>query len=100
MKSLGKYQPTTTPAEADLIFEPSVYGNRVRLTIRDAKTRHVLWAFTQPVKIAFLNSNAKKNYIAAIGLLMDDLHRMAALNVESSGDITAKREKAATAQQK
>jgi hypothetical protein len=76
LRSWGRYQ-FTTPRDADLIFEPSASDTRVRLTIRDAKTRHVLWTFVRPVKTVFFNENASGNYEAAIGLLVDDLRRMA-----------------------
>jgi len=99
IKDWGRYH-LTAPGEAELIFEPSISGSpvpigvaadnwvgsisvqyawgiRVRLTIRDAKTRHVLWTFVRPVKMTTLNDNLLSNYRTAIGLLVDDLRQMA-----------------------
>jgi hypothetical protein len=47
------------------------------MTIRDAKTRHVLWTFARPVRMYILNDNLLSNYRTVIGLLVDDLRRMA-----------------------
>jgi hypothetical protein len=99
IRDWGRYHLTAL-SEADLIFEPSisgspvpmgaaadtwagsisvqsVWGIRVRLTIRDAKTRHVLWTFVRPVKMTTLNDNLLSNYSTVIGLLVDDLRQMA-----------------------
>jgi hypothetical protein len=87
IKDWGRYH-LTAPGEADLIFEPSisgspvpiggyVWGIRVRLTIRDARTRHVLWTIVRPVKMFTLNDNLLSNYKTVIGLLVDDLRQMA-----------------------
>jgi hypothetical protein len=99
IRDWGRYH-LTAPSEADLILEPSisgspvamgaaadtgagsisvqsVWGIRVRLTIRDAKTRHVLWTFVRPVKMTTLNDNLLSNYTTVIGLLVDDLRQMA-----------------------
>jgi hypothetical protein len=87
MKGWGRYELTATPGEADLIFEPSAFDyftGGVKLTVRDAKAHIVLWTFTQPVKIAFLNSTADRNFNAAIGLLMNDVRRAASLSAQPS----------------
>ncbi|MBZ5520732.1 MAG: hypothetical protein LAP21_00600 [Acidobacteriia bacterium] len=84
MKSWGQYELTATPAEADLIFESYViddpFRDRVRLSIRDAKTRHLLWGFEQPTKTAFLSSTEKKNLNEAVDLMMKDVRRVASLS--------------------
>jgi len=91
MRSWGRYE-LTTPGEADLIFEPSAPDGWVRLTIRDAKTRIVLWTFTEPVKSAFLSGNAAKNSTAALSLLMDDVHHVLSLRAPPSRADATKRE--------
>jgi hypothetical protein len=84
VRSWGRYE-LTTPGDADVILEPSSSDDqvrlthRVRLTIRDTKTRHILWTFVRPVKIAFFNDSAIENYKVAMGLLVDDLRRVTSL---------------------
>jgi hypothetical protein len=76
VESWGRYE--LTPAkDADVILEPSVWNDDVQLTIRDARTRNVLWTFVRPVGAAFFNHTAVKNYQTAIGLVVDDLRRAA-----------------------
>jgi hypothetical protein len=89
LRNWGRYR-FTTPRDADLILEPSASGSRVRLTIRDAKTRHVLWTVVRPVKTALFNENALANYKAAIGLLVDDLRQLASVHTQPSSADVAK----------
>jgi len=76
LQNLGRYQ-LTSPKDADLIIEPSGWNGRIRLTVRDAQTGHILWTFIRLVKTGLFTGNAVKNYQTAIGLLVADLGHMA-----------------------
>jgi hypothetical protein len=82
LKSWGRYDLVSAPADADLLFEiqfnvPSVehqlnmenYGAlaepfdpQFRLVIRDAKTSALLWAMTEHAQWAILGANREKNF--------------------------------------
>jgi hypothetical protein len=93
MKSWGKYELTTAPDAADLVFEvryvtftakkgPFGYGNPVEwqlhLLILDPKTHIVLWAFTEDVDDAILDSTFRKNFDQAMANLVDDVKKLTA----------------------
>jgi hypothetical protein len=91
MKSWGKYELVPAPADADLVFEvryvtftakkgPFGYGNPVEwqlhLLILDPKTHIVLWAFTEDVDDAILDSTFRKNFDQAMAYLVDDVKKL------------------------
>lgn len=85
LKAWGHWQLVSSPASADLVLvvrlktqpndyangRPVSYSRQVELKIFDAKSRFLLWAFTQPIQKAILKSTGEKNYADAIqGLII------------------------------
>ncbi len=92
MKSWGRYELVSAPADADLVFEircvtftgrkgPFGYGNPVvvqlHLLVLDPKTHIVLWSFTKGVEDAIMEGTARKNFDQAMANLVDDLETLA-----------------------
>jgi hypothetical protein len=81
MKTWGRYELVSSPADADLLFElrftqprvasdpqealkvDVVYDPRLRLVIRDPKTQAVLWGFTEHVQWRFCRETATRTSI-------------------------------------
>lgn len=83
IKSWGKYELVSVPADADIVFEISSYDSRmaglvVRLSILDPKTRITLWSLTQKVDAASRSATALKNFNNGIDLLVGDLKKLTA----------------------
>ena len=96
MQSWGRYELVTAPADADLAFEISLacpaagenvargnsigapYDPQLKLVILDVKTRIVLWAFIEPVEMAFLQGNRDKNFDQGMKALVSSLQRLVA----------------------
>ena len=86
MKSWGRYELTSAPADADLVFEinltcellPDAKGlaAQFRLLVIDPKTHILLWGFTQQLPVALLLSNRDKNFDEAMASLMERLKRL------------------------
>ena len=85
MKSWGRYELTSAPADADLVFEINLTcelfpdANRwaqFRLLVIDPKTHILLWGFTQQLPVALLLSNRDKNFDEAMASLMERLKRL------------------------
>lgn len=88
MKSWGRYELTSTPADAELVFEirflTAIVGDgKVTaqapewiLTI-DGKTHFTLWTLTEPVKGANRKATWKKNIDESFSNLMDHLKQLA-----------------------
>ena len=88
MKSWGRYELTSAPADADLVFEinltcelfpdakRSATDAQFRLLILDPKTHILLWGFTQQLPVALLLSNRDKNFDEAMASLMERLKRL------------------------
>jgi hypothetical protein len=70
MKSWGRYQIVSTPADAELVFEISFSVSlatggcdaKFHLVVLDPKTHVTLWAFTEYVDNAILGSNREKHF--------------------------------------
>lgn len=100
MKSWGRYELVGSPAEADLVFEVSFInvfvGEQVsggggqtpvssrsyndphlRLAMIDPSTRTTLWAFTEHIENAILQSNRDKNFDLAFAALVNDIRNVA-----------------------
>ena len=90
IKSWGRYQIVSSPAEADLAFEISssnpliveqIHGRpvlgRLRLAIIDPATRITLWVFIEHVEVAALQGNRDKNFDEAFNHLVNDLRNLA-----------------------
>jgi hypothetical protein len=96
MKSWGRYELVTAPADADLDFEisfacptgraNSAFGNnygtaddpQLRIVILDVKTHIVLWGFTQHVEPALLQGNRDKNFDGGMRALVASLKHLVA----------------------
>ena len=86
MKSWGRYQLVSSPADADLVFEISFVSPlgtvtdggssgdpQFRLTILDTKTHFVLWSITERPQVAYRRAAFDKNFNVAASKLIDDL---------------------------
>jgi hypothetical protein len=95
MKSWGRYELVSAPADADLIFEiryevisgavhvdAGTGGSgefpEIRLTILDPKTHVILWAFTEPVYQVRKKDTGLQNFQNAMNALMSDVKALAA----------------------
>ena len=87
MKAWGRYQLTTSPASADLVFDISwslsdtglrlpVLG-QLRLLVIDPQTHITLWTFTQYVRGALLLGNRDKNFDYAMNAILSRLKQLA-----------------------
>jgi hypothetical protein len=88
MKSSGKYELVSSPADADLVLEISwaltdtglrlpVLG-QLRLVIIDPKTRITLWNLTEYVRGALLLGNRDKNFDQAMDTIVARLKGLTA----------------------
>ncbi|MGP0017367.1 MAG: hypothetical protein ACLPHP_02265 [Candidatus Sulfotelmatobacter sp.] len=86
MKSWGRYQLVSAPADADLAFQiglndkgdgPSAVS-QLKLVVLDPKTHVALWTVTKFVEPAGMAKNREKNYDLAMDALMDDVKSIAA----------------------
>jgi len=80
VKSSGRVEPVTAPADADLVVQltmgvhPFVAGyGAFRLSILDPKTNVLLWTISEPVDPAFLTKTARRNIADALQRLAGDL---------------------------
>jgi hypothetical protein len=89
MKSWGRYDLTTAPAGADLVFEllftnPQIPGGtfaqdpRLRLRILDPSTHVALWTLNVHVKLATMQGPRDKNFDDAMDRLMAGVKDLAA----------------------
>lgn len=96
MKTLGRYELTGAPGEADLLFEiqfvapplagyaagrpdslgGAPYDPQFRLVIRDPKRNALLWAVTEHAPWAMLQGNRDKNYDQALARIVTDVQRI------------------------
>lgn len=93
MKSWGRYELVSTPADADLVFEVSLtliqvthpdtlkggdpaYDSQFRLAIRDMQTHTTLWGLTEHAQVAMLQGNRDKNFEQALFGIMFELRRI------------------------
>jgi hypothetical protein len=84
LKSGGKFELVSAPADADLVLEVSIgmsplvvnYAG-VRLAIVDPETNVLLWNLSEPVDPAFLAKTARKNIAASLQKLVNDLEFLA-----------------------
>ena len=70
MKSWGKYELVTAPADADLVFEiryvSGFSDSQLCLSIVDPKTHFVLWPFIQHVQSSSRETARRKNFDQAM----------------------------------
>ena len=91
LKSWGRYELVSAPADADLIFElhfnlglgvlyPSVpivvKSVQFQVVILDPKTHVLLWEVTQGVQAANRDSTARKNFEQAMAKLVDSVKKL------------------------
>jgi len=76
MKSWGKYELVSAPADADLVlninFVVLLYP-QLRLVVLDPKTHVVLWTFAQEVQPWNRQSTGRKNFDQAMTKLVNDV---------------------------
>ncbi len=102
MKSWGRYELVSAPADADIVLEirfvvfigeanvmsgsslPS-RSHQLRVTILDPKSHTVLWAFTEPIRAAARQSTERKNLDQAMGNLVNDVRNLAGQPATAGG---------------
>jgi hypothetical protein len=103
MKTWGRYELVSAPADADLWFEirftmppatravfkgdtvgTAPFDPQVRLVIRDPKTNAILWGFTEHVAWAILKGNRDKNFDLALARIVSDVQRLAQQSADGS----------------
>ena len=87
MKTWGRYQIVSRPADADLVFEitfecplslgpasqANAYDSRVRLHILDPKTDVILWTITEHAEEAYLKKTKETNLVSAVSAVVTAL---------------------------
>ncbi len=80
MKSWGKYELASAPADVDLVFEirfiSGISDSQLRLSILDPKTHFVLWPFIQHVQSSSRETARRKNFDQAMTDLVEDVKRV------------------------
>jgi hypothetical protein len=93
MKSWGRYELVSVPADADLVFEiryEILFGSvsvafgdggsgeypQIRLSILDPKTHVILWAFSEPVVQIGKKSTGMQNFQGAMDKIMGDIRAL------------------------
>ena len=79
MKSLGKYELVSAPADADLIFNINfvvLLYPQLRLVVLDPKTHVVLWTFAEQVQPWVRQSTGRKNFDQAMINLVEDVKEL------------------------
>jgi hypothetical protein len=88
LKSWGKYELVTSPADADLVFElrfsapftnpaqSSRYKPILELTILDARSHFKLWTVTQPVEGAFRKATFIRNVGEGVNGVVVELKKL------------------------
>jgi hypothetical protein len=102
MKAWGRYELVAAPGDADLVFEIRLtvfqlqrerllvdndsvaYDSRLRLVIRDVKTRETLWGLTEHAQVALLQSNRDKNFDQALAAIVAEVQRIVGSAVRDS----------------
>jgi hypothetical protein len=94
MKSWGRYELVSDPADADLVFEirftfvigptgvsqgsgGSTQDFQFRVVILDPKSRVVLWAFSESIPQNGNKAKSRQNFDQSMANLVDDLKRLA-----------------------
>jgi hypothetical protein len=96
MRSLGRFELLSSPADADLVFEirfvtvpPTIYrgdGSRTRrqveLLLIDPHTRITLWTIYEQFDGAGMDSNKRKDLDGGIAALLGDLAKLTAAHAK------------------
>jgi hypothetical protein len=82
LKSCGHYEIVAAPADSDLVLEVKVVPSSVvwqlKLELLDPKTRIVLWAQYEPLKITASQKTRDKDFDDSINKLVGDLKALTA----------------------
>jgi hypothetical protein len=95
----NRYQLTSAPADADLIFEVSVISifqgqsasnaQYIQLVIRDAKSQSLLWTISEDIGVAYTEKTGQKNADAAAAKLVADVGSLTSATVATPPPATA-----------
>jgi hypothetical protein len=83
VKSSGRYQLVSDPAQSDMVLEVRLYSMpdkqlpMLRLAIYDTATHYTLWVLTESIEEAVSQKNRDKNFSQALVNLTEDLKRVA-----------------------
>jgi hypothetical protein len=85
MKTWGKYELVTSPADADIIFEVRYLNRdypltteRVQILVLDPKTHVTLWQFIEEIKGWTRDDTGRNNFQLTINTLIDEVKKLAA----------------------
>lgn len=82
MKAWGHYSLVDDPSQADLVaeihFRTYETSPALGLSLIDARTHFTLWTLVQPVNGAFRKATWRKNYLAGVNDLMQQLEQITA----------------------
>jgi hypothetical protein len=85
MKSWGKYEVVSSPADADVVFEIHLVSQerstQLRLLILDPKTHITLWTLSQVANGANRDATTRKNFDKAMDSLVVTLKNLVANKV-------------------
>ena len=92
IKSWGRYELVSSPADADLVFEigftdrpqAPIVLSQIKLVLRDPRTNVRLWTLTKYIEFAGLAKNREKNYDVAMNALMDDVKSLVSASATSA----------------
>jgi hypothetical protein len=82
MKTWGRYDLVSVPADADLVVEISCQDStaqgptQLRLRIVDPKTQVALWGVTEHLEAAGMAKNREKNFNLAMTALLNDVKQL------------------------
>src|SRR5262249_39196557 len=75
LKTWQRYERTSSAAEGDLVFDPSITEQDLTLTIINPKDGGRLWTFKKHARGGFTVTARDKNIDRAIAALIEDLHQ-------------------------
>jgi hypothetical protein len=84
MKTWGKYQLVSSPAEADVVFQVRLtvegchLSPQLRLMILDPKTPVILWSLNHVADLANRDATARKNFDKAMNALVETVKSLVA----------------------
>jgi hypothetical protein len=94
MKSWGKYELTTAPSDADLVFQIRFIsipgGGPIRLEIVDPKSHVTLWPIAELVQPWARLTTGRKNFDKAMAALVNDLKELTSQPAGAADPGTAK----------
>jgi hypothetical protein len=84
IKSWGKYELVSTPADADVVFEIHLLFQdhllQLRLLILDPRSHITLWTLNQNTSVANRDATARKNFDKAVNALVEALKVLVSKN--------------------